>query len=218
MSKPKVSVYVRLERKIASGEGNGVLVRWRYGRELLIEKSGRRQLPHGKIDGLIADARANGFKISRREIQNRLRLAEAYDSAAKVRTAVHKFGSWTDLRESGFPEVEVDVSLIEPGDLEDLGFSADEKVDWDQPAIPGLGETIAVAGNKIPLAEATVADVDAYEDLYVRIHEGFAKKLDKIRHSRELMHQGCGGDLSMNAVEAWKRGMRRYLGEDDDST
>ncbi len=216
MSKPKPSVYLSLERKIASGEGHSILDRWRYGRRLLIEKVGRKQLPQGKIDGLMADARANGFKISRREIQNRLRLAEAYDSAAKVRTAVHKFGSWTELRDNGFPDVEIDPSLIEPGDLEDLGFSVQEPLDWEQPTIPGLRDTVTVGGAKIPIADATVADVDAYEDFYTRIHEGFGKKLDKLRHSRTLMHEGCDGDTSMKAVEAWRRGMKRYLGDDSD--
>lgn len=210
MNKPG-SVYLTHERKIASGEGNSVVERWRYGRRLVLAKAGGKQLPHGLIDGLIADAAANGFKISRREIQNRIRLAEAYESAAHVRTAVRSFRSWTDLRDAGFPAVDVDPDLVRPEDLDDLGMTVTEPIDWEQPMIPGFGETVSVGGQKIDFASASVGEVDAYYELYARIHDGFAKKLAKMGHSRQLMHEGCDGDKSMNAVEAWKRGMKQYL-------
>lgn len=89
----KTSPYLKLERRIASDERGGILQRWRFGRQLLDAKTGRKQLPHGLIDAVIKAAERAGLKLSEREIQYRLKCAEAYETEAEVRTACADLGS-----------------------------------------------------------------------------------------------------------------------------
>ena len=57
--------------------------------------NGGLQLPPGRLDDIAAAA-----GVSRRELQHRMRLAEAYTDEAQVRTAYALFGSWTAIRQS----------------------------------------------------------------------------------------------------------------------
>lgn len=193
------SPYLALEQRIAADEGRGVIHRWRYGRKLLEAKAGRQQLPHGMSADLVAAAAKAGLKLSEREIRRRVQCAEAYASEAEVGQALADFGTWSALAEAGFPSVEVD----EPGEQLLLPDATD---DFEQlTLIPGLSTTLKVRGREIPLAEATVADVAAYHDMYVQIHENYGKRLALIAAALEAMRDGCDDD-DANAVEAWKRG------------
>jgi hypothetical protein len=194
--------YLKLERAIAADETGGIVHRWRYGRQLVEAKAGRRQLPHGLTADRIKEAEKAGLKLSEREIQYRLRCGEAYRSEAEVRTAVRTFESWTDLREAGFPPVESD----EPEDLEAAGISAAAPDEYEQlTLIPGLAPELSVAGRKVPLDQATIADVVAYRDMYRQIHDNYGKRLALIEAALEAMREGSDGDDTANAVEAWKR-------------
>lgn len=203
----KTGPYVRLERKIATGERGDVLVRWRYGRQLVDDRAGRNQLPHGMRAGLIKAAQRVGIKLSDAEISYRMQCAETYSTEAQLVTAVTSFGSWSALRDAGFPPVEPDGSDPEHIEAEGLDGAPDE---WEQLQfdIPGLKETITVRGRKVPVKRgedgATVADVAAYLAMCEQMHDNFGKTVDQISESLATMREGSGGDDDANAVEAWE--------------
>lgn len=198
----KPSVYLKLEMKIAATNTAGIIERWKYGRNLLKEKAGRLQLPHGLIEGLIAEAERSGRKLTRREIQRRIRCAEVYVSEAEVRRASDAVGSWTALHEKGFPKFGSD----EPDDLPDA-ISTEAPDAWEQLSlIPGLGEVLKVRGRSIPLHEATIADVTSYREMYAGIHENFTKRLALIDNALRIMHS-VTDDPNANALDAWRHGL-----------
>jgi hypothetical protein len=190
---------LKLERRIAADEQGGILHRWRYGRELLGAKAGRKQLPHGLIGDLVQAAARAGLKLSEREIQWRIKCATVYATEAQVRTAGADFGSWTALRDAGFPPV-----ADEPDLLTELAESVPDSFE-QLTLIPGLGPEINARGRRIPLAEATIADIRAYRDMYAQIHENYGKRLALIDNALSAMCAGADDD-DANAVEAWQRG------------
>jgi hypothetical protein len=61
------------------------------------------------VDALIAQAAAQGIKISRSEIGYRMQCGRAYATEAEITTACGDFKSWSDLRAAGFPPVQVSL-------------------------------------------------------------------------------------------------------------
>jgi hypothetical protein len=164
---------------------------------------------------LVAAAEKAGLKVSEREIQRRVRCAESYDSEAKVRQALADFGTWSALAEAGFPPVQSD----ELDEVEAAGVSTAAPDDYEQLSmIPGLAPVLSVAGRKIPLAEATVADVEAYRDMYRQIHENYGKRLALIEAALETMREGSDGDDDANALESWQRATGDEDGPETDDT
>lgn len=212
------SQYLRLERRIAADESGGVVGRWRYGRLLLAAKAGRQRLPKGMIGDLVDAADRAGLKLSEREIQYRIQCAETYETEADSRTACAATGSWSALREAGFPPVEPDGSDPEHIETEGLADAPDE---WQQLRfdIPGLKKTITVRGRKVPVVRgedgATVADVAAYRDMCQEMHDNFGKTVDQINASLAIMREGSGGDDEANAVEAWETACGDEFDEDE---
>lgn len=200
------SVYLKLETRILQDEQGGILDRWKYGKECLEAKRGRQQLPHGFIKDRLDEAERAGMKLSEREIQWRVKCAEVYGSEAEVRTASTDFGSWTALREAGFPAVEIDEP-IDPDDLEDIGEPdpLEEKPEQLALDIPGFKPVLKINGRKVTLTEATVREAVEYRDMVHEMHENFGRTVAQIDATVEAMLEGCEGDLDANAVEAWKR-------------
>lgn len=197
------NIFVKIERRIVATSATDLLERWNFGQELLKAKAGKKKLPDGYLDDRIAELDRAGIRASRRELQYRIRLAEVYGSKAALRKIACTIGSWSEIIAAGFPAVTVD-ELTDETDS-DGQHAPDE---WEQLSlIPGLGETLKVGGRVIPLDEATIADVDAYRDMYARIHDNYAKKLAQIEQALQLMRDGAGGDDSANAVDAYKRGI-----------
>lgn len=203
MSRPK-SPFLVIEARIRDGARGDIQNRWDYGRNLVAAKSGRTQLPHGFIGDRMKEAARAGSELNRTEIQRRMRLAEVYDSPGKLRQAMTQFRTWTALVDAGFPPVVSD----EPDELEADGIDLGAPDRFEQMTflIPGLSAELSVAGQKIPLAVATVADVRAYRDTYRQIHENFGKRLSRIEFALGVMEDGSDGDDSALAVEAWQRG------------
>lgn len=206
----KQSIYLRLETRIASGSIKDVVARWRYGRSLLADKAGRKQLPKGKIEGLIKDAADAGIKVSEREIQRRIKCAEVYGSEAEVRRASDGLGSWTALHEAGFPTFE----STEPADLEAAGIHTGPPDAFEQlTLIPGAPAILRVKGREpVDLTDATLTDFKAYCEQSAEITANFAKHDALLWAAYRAMLDGSDGDMDANAVEAWKRG----TGEDDE--
>lgn len=201
----KTTRYLKLEKRITDDDRGGVIERWRYGRLLLEARTGRKQLPHGLIDGLTKEAERAGINLSRREIQRRIQCAEAYDTEEKCARAGRTFGSWTELRDAGFPPLDEDGS--DPDQLAESGLG-DPPDKWEQTEldIPGLKPIISVRGRKVPLIKgeggATVADVAAYLDMCQQMHDNFGKTVDQIKATLQTMREHGGEDT--NAVEAWE--------------
>lgn len=201
----KTTPFMKIGKRIALDDRGGILDRWQYGRLLQEAKAGRKQLPHGLIAALVKAEQRSGRTVSEREIQYRLKCADAYDTEAKVRTACADFGSWSALRDAGFPPVETVDS--DSDDLLDSGL-ADAPDSWEQTEldIPGLKPVISVRGRKVPIAKgeggATIADVAAYLDMCEQMHENFGKTVEQIRESLRLMREH--GDDETNALEAWE--------------
>jgi hypothetical protein len=205
MAKSK-SPYLRLEKLIASDERGGVVHRWEYGGKLIEARAGRQQLPHGFLDDRVSEADRAGIKgISRREIQYRIQLASAYDSEAKVRTACAHFGSWSALRDAGFPSVEVDESDDVVDEIDNITATGSPTVEQDPLFdIPGFKPVLRINGRKRDLADVTVRDAIAYRDMCDDMHANFGRTVAQIKASVELMVAGAAGDLDANAVEAWR--------------
>lgn len=205
MAKPK-SPYLKLEQDIAKEERGGIMHRWRYGRELLKVKAGRRQLPHGLATELMVDALRAGIKLSEREIQWRVRCATVYDSEEKVRKAITDFGTWFNLTQAGFPAVEIDEEDPIDG-MEEVGIVGDgepadvQGVLFD---IPGFKSVLRINGRKRDLVDVTVREAIDYRDMCREMHASFGRTVAQIDASVERMLRGAGGDLDANALEAWR--------------
>ena len=88
--------YVALEATIGGLEEIAILGRWEFGRALLAERNGKKQLPNGRLAEV---AKMIGHK-THRELHFRMSFAAKYGSEETVRTAVRTYGSWTAIRES----------------------------------------------------------------------------------------------------------------------
>jgi hypothetical protein len=201
----KQSPYLKLEKSIAADERGGIMHRWRYGRELLKAKAGRKQLPHGLITELMVEALRAGLKLTEREIQYRIKCATVYDSEAKVRTACADFGSWSALRDAGFPAVEVDEEDQIDG-MEEVGISTPDVVEMPLFDIPGFKPVLRINGKKVDLADATVGQAVDYRDMCREMHANFGRTVAQVEATVAVMIAGCGGDLDVNALDAWRRG------------
>jgi hypothetical protein len=210
MSRRVPSEYLRLEKRIASGERDTVPHRWRYGRDLLKARAGRQRLPHGLLADRVAEAERAGLKgVNRRELQHRMAFAEAYPTEAHMRTAVRLFGSWSALRDAGFPSVpdeEVgDLDLLDELDATEIAGAAPDEFE-QLTLIPGYAAILKIGGRRVPLDEATVADIEAYTDMCVEMHENYSKRMASMLASRDRIRAGAAGDPNANAVEAYGRG------------
>lgn len=200
----KHSPYLRLEKQIASDERGGIMHRWRYGRDLIKERKGFAKLPKGRLNELIVEAVRDGLRLTDREIQRRIKLATVYGSEAELRQALTEFGSWSEIVNAGFPAVDIDES--DPiGAMEEIGVASPEVVEMPLFDIPGFKAVFKVNGKKVDLADATVRQAVEYRDMCRQMHENFGRTVADIESTVELMLQGSGGDLDVNALEAWKR-------------
>lgn len=196
------SIYLKLARKIASDERDGIERRYEYGAELLKARSGRQRLPKGFLADRIAENDRAGLpKISEGELQRYMRLAEVYPTKAHRRHAMTLIGSWFEIVRQNFPEVIVDEDLIEPEDLEVPAPDEFEQLSL----LPGFKETVKVHGREMPIGEATVPDLIAYREKYRSMHEGFGKTLALIEATVDAILDGWDGDPETKAVDAYHR-------------
>jgi len=119
----KYTRYLRLERHIAASDTGGIIERWRFGSRLLADDkmtTPAGNLRHGALAKLLAEAKADGYRITEQEIQRRLKCARAYRSEAEIRESAHGFKNWDELARAGFPPVQVtlgaDTDPFDPRD------------------------------------------------------------------------------------------------------
>lgn len=199
----KQSVYLKLETTIAKDERDGVIQRWRYGRELLAVKAGRRKLPDGLITELIVDATRAGLKLSEREIRYRVQCATVYEDDRQIRQALAEFGTWFGLIQAGFPAVEVDEA-DETEAIEEVGLVADAAIQDPLFDIPGFKAVLKINGRKRDLTDITVGEAVAYRDMCREMHANFGRTVAQVEATVDIMLANSGGDLEANALEAWR--------------
>lgn len=163
--------YRRLQRAIARDDKHSIEARWLYGRAVLGDSrkmaASGKSLRHGAVEALIADAAAVGSKLTEREIQYRIRCARTYRTITEIRTACSDFESWSDLREAGFPPVESNAPDPE-AELDRL--EATDRQEHEQLSMfPDI-----VRG--VPLARATMRDVEAYAAEMRAMTASFARR------------------------------------------
>lgn len=213
MSKPKKSVYLGLETKIAADERGGIKHRWDYGRALLHEKAARplrrgngerKILPKDMITELIVDATRAGLKLSEREIQYRIKCASVYGSDVELRKAVAEFGTWSGLIQAGFPAVELDEPDTEVTEMEEVGLptAAIQDALFD---IPGFKPVLNIDGKKRDLADITIREAVNYRDMCIHMHENFGRTVAQVSATVDAMLTGAAGDLDANALDAYRR-------------
>ena len=179
------SIFVRLERKIASDERGGIEHRYEFGAELIKARGARQRLPKGYLADRAAEMERAGLPVlSEQEMYRRMRFAEVYPTKAHRHHVVMLKGSWHAIVNDNFPEVPVDESPSDADGVDDLTDVLPDPADWEQPSlIPGLKPEIKVNGKKLALTAALVADGEAYEEMCISMHEGFGKTVDQVRQS-----------------------------------
>jgi site-specific DNA-methyltransferase (adenine-specific) len=83
--------YVELDRKVDAAEGDGIMARWEFGREVLAERVGK-QLPKGRLDAI-----AEAIGKSRAEVGLRALFASRFPDRQQVANAISNFGSWYSI-------------------------------------------------------------------------------------------------------------------------
>ncbi len=190
--------YRKLQAAIARGDAGGIETRWAYGRALIADprkmSETGKSLRNGAIEALLADAKAVGSVLSRREIQWRMQCARAYPTIAQLRTAACAFEDWTAFRESGFPPVE-GAPTPDPetvlDDLEKTERQAHEQLDMFPDIVRG-----------IPLAQATMRVVKAYAADMRRMTAGYARKDDERDEHIAAIEAVVGDDPDLLYLDA----------------
>jgi hypothetical protein len=104
----KLERYRRLEKRIASADGDSIRERWVYGRRLLCDAEAvtpQGNLQHGIAAKLICQAERLGRKLSEREIRYRMKIARDYPYESQIGTLSADFETWTELRDIAFRQV-----------------------------------------------------------------------------------------------------------------
>lgn len=92
-----VSELVDLDRRVDAAEGEGIMARWEFGRELLARRVGKK-LPDGLLDELVE---VTGK--SRAELQRRVQFAEKFSTEEALSHVCDNHGSWHDIVAQALP-------------------------------------------------------------------------------------------------------------------
>lgn len=202
----KTSQYIRQEKAISAADSGSIRQRWLWGLRLLRDSEafaeGSSQLKPGRADQLIQAAKANGLKLTEREIQYRLRCARAYGTEAEIANAGAEFQSWSDLRSAGFPAFEAPEG--EPP--ADHRTEAERNHDHAR----ALADLIGTQGALFPLSDfepvtTTLAELVAYAEQQEELTARFVRHGQKRRAYLADLIDAAGNDLSTTWLEAHNR-------------
>lgn len=83
-----------LEDRVLRGTEEALRARWEFGRRLLLEREeGKKKIPDGLMAQIVEE-----FDIGEREVQYRMRFAEACQGEDEFRTAMRNWKSWTQIK------------------------------------------------------------------------------------------------------------------------
>ncbi|MGH2899817.1 MAG: hypothetical protein ACRDMZ_14180 [Solirubrobacteraceae bacterium] len=191
--------YRRLQRAIVRDDRRGIEARWLYGRALIADprkmSAAGKSLRDGAIETLIADARAIGSSLSRREIQYRIQCARAYPTVAQLRTAACAFEDWTALREAGFPALGPSTQVPDPEAELDALEATDSQEHEQLSMFPDI-----VRG--VPLTQATMRDVEAYAAEMRAMTASFARRDEERAEHLAKLRAVVGDDPAVLYVDA----------------
>lgn len=192
-----VSIYVKLERLIATDERGGVEHRFEYGSELLKARAGRQRLPKGYLAERIAEAERAGLPpLSEQEMQRRMRFAEVYPTKAHRRQILTLKGSWSAIVNDNFPEVTVDETPPVGDVLDDIEGGAGDPQEFEQPGLfPDLVK-------KIPLPVSPLRHLVAYAEEMRGMTASYAKRDDERQAHLQELTIAAGGDLDVTYQDA----------------
>lgn len=97
---------VKLDERVDAAEGEGLIARWEFGRELLSRRVGKK-LPPGLLDALVAETGK-----SRAELQNRVQFAEVFDAEALSNALGNQ--SWYELVTTRFGIASPSLRVVGP--------------------------------------------------------------------------------------------------------
>ena len=196
---------LRIERQIANADGSTIRRRWVYGQQLLADPSkmsaSGKSLRSGVLQQLIHASRDRGHKLSEREIRYRLQAARTYTDEAQIGTVCAEFGSWSELRDAGFPPVTVPDDIPEGSVLDaEEGDAADGWTQLD--LFPSCRQ------------DSTFEEAHRYHKSQSRMTANFVA-LDRRRGELlDRMINAVGGDMTATLGQA----VRALSGQDEDDT
>lgn len=100
--------YIELDAKVDEAEGDGIMARWEFGREVLAERVGK-QLPRGRLDEI-----AEAIGKSRQEVGFRALFAQRYPTREEVANAISNFRSWYGIVTEGFARPRLAPGVSQP--------------------------------------------------------------------------------------------------------
>jgi hypothetical protein len=89
------SELLQLEEAVQKSESHGMHARWEFGRALLTHRVGKK-LPKGLLEAL-----RQAVRVSRQEIQARMKFAERYPDDEAFSNAVGQYPSWHTMVRDG---------------------------------------------------------------------------------------------------------------------
>jgi len=201
--------YGRLEKAIAAADVRSIRARWEYARRLLVDRTKTTRsgnLRNGVIEGLIAAAGRQGIKISRREIQHRIKAAKQYPSEAHITHVRARFETWHKLREAGFPPVQLplgaDTTPYDPRTPEEEARDAGEAIDRIGQGASGQLKLFEYFKESVADELSTIAELRKYA---VDMSEWTSRQARKDRERLayiDRLSAAVGGDESKTWAEA----------------
>jgi hypothetical protein len=162
---------------------------------------------------LLGHAAAQGYKISKSEINYRMQCARAYATEAEISTACGDFKTWSDLRAAGFPAVQVSLDAdAEPFDPRD----EDEK---RRDAARDLARRSQESAGQLSLFPddrftelSTLAELAKYAAEMAEMTERYARKDRERAEYLQSLIDAVDGDMS----KTWAEAQAVLDGEDGD--
>lgn len=201
----KTSPYVKQGRAISTADSGGIWERWLWGLRLLRDPermSSSSSLKHGVAEQLIAEAKADGLKLSVREIQARLACARAYPTQAQISRSTADFEHWSALVQANFPPYEV------PEDEPPADHRNDAEKAHDQAR--ALADLYGDQGTLFPRADlepftTPLKDLVTYAEQMAELTARFAERDRKRFAYLDRLREAADYDLSVTWHDAHQR-------------
>lgn len=93
-----LAAVTQLEEKIAASEGQAIIARWEFGREMLKARQGKKKLPPGLLQVVMDRCR-----LGRSEIAARMQLAALFPTRQAIVRCIGQWKSWFEIVHHALP-------------------------------------------------------------------------------------------------------------------